>query len=213
VPGSDLIAGLTETNGGFSISRSYEAQRDLLTQVLNMAGTNAISQFDYANDALGRRVSRLDVGAGVPSPRTNDFGYNLRSELTEASMGTNRYGYCYDPIGNRQTASNNAEVLTYLANALNQYTNIADGVTNSPAYDADGNMTNCGAFAFSWDGENRLAGVSSNGQVVAGYAYDYMGRRYQKVVGGTTNIFLYDGWAMVRESNVQGLTSNPRNVS
>jgi len=71
LPGSDLIGGLTETNSGFTIVRSYEANRDLLAQVLNMSGTNVISQFDYANDAVGRRTSRLDVGRMSPSALTN----------------------------------------------------------------------------------------------------------------------------------------------
>jgi hypothetical protein len=69
-------------------------------------------------------------------------------------------------------------------------------------------MTNYGAFAFAWDGENRLTGVSSNGVPTASYQYDYMSRRYLKVTGSATNGFLYDGWNLISESKVQGLTSN-----
>lgn len=116
-------------------------------------------------------------------------------------MGTDNYGYQYDTIGNRITVTNNAEIVTYLANALNQYTNIHDSITVGPSCDADGNMTNYGAFAFVWDGENRLISVFSNGSAVASYNYDYMGRRYRKVVGSATNTFLYDGWAMIREQS------------
>ena len=32
-------------------------------------------------------------------------------------------------------------------------------------------------------------------------AYDYMGRRFMKAVGGVTNTYVYDGWAMIRESD------------
>ena len=62
--GSDLISGWTEAESGVGISRSYEGNRDLLTQVKNMAGTNLISQFDYQNDALGRRTERIDTRFG-----------------------------------------------------------------------------------------------------------------------------------------------------
>ena len=50
---------------------------------------------------------------------TNAFGYNVRSEVTSALMGTNAYGYVFDPIGNRIVSTNNAEVSTYTANGLN----------------------------------------------------------------------------------------------
>ena len=110
--GYDLLVG---TNL-FQTRKAFEPQRDLIAAVSNTWNGMAVSGYDYFNDALARRTRRVD-NASV----TNDFGYNLRSELTGAAMGTNQYGYAYDPIGNRQTASNNAEVLTYLANALNHY--------------------------------------------------------------------------------------------
>ncbi len=205
--GSDLVAGWSNMVGAGSaplaVSRSYESQRDLLTQVRNMIGTNLVSEFDYQNDAIGRRTRRIDTVASVV---TNDFGYNMRSELINAAMGTNRYGYAFDPIGNRTVATNNSEVLAYAANELNQYTNISDGVTITPVYDLDGNLLTNGIWSFAWDGENRLVGVSSNGAAIAVYKYDYMGRRFEKTANGVTNSFVYDGWAMIRESD--GATAN-----
>ena len=200
LPGSGLLAGWTN-DAGMSLARTYEPNRDLLTAVENRFGTNLISRFDYSNDAVGRRTRRID-SASV----TNVFGYNIRSELVEAAMPLsqqpstiNHYWYAYDPIGNRQTASNNAEALTYAANALNQYTNIADGVTNAPTYDADGNLVSYGGWTFSWDAENRLV-LASNVATVVSNAYDYMSRRVSKSVNGTARQFAYDGWAMVRET-------------
>jgi hypothetical protein len=162
VENSELLAGWEITSGGsaatLTVRRQYEANRDLILSVSNLWGNTPISVCAYENDELARRTRRVD-NASV----TNDFGYNLRSELATALMGTNVYGYVYDPIGNRLVATNNAEVWTYLSNQLNQYTNIADGVTNTLFYDLDGNLTNDGVRAYSWDGENRLASVSSNG--------------------------------------------------
>ena len=79
-------------------------------------------------------------------------------------------------------------------------------------YDADGNLTNDGRFAYYWDAENRLlmlsniANIPASGQFVVKFSYDYQGRRIQKLVltnNGSgwvpsyTNKFLYDGWNVI----------------
>jgi YD repeat-containing protein len=191
---SDLISGWS--NGILSTVRCYEPNRDLITVVENHAGADLISRFDYENDAIGRRTQRIDSGSATA---TNAFGYNPRSELSSARMGTNSYGYLYDAIGNRTAATNNAEVLTYLASALNQYTNITAGSVVVPRYDLDGNLTNYNGWTFAWDGENRMV-LASNGATVVSNSYDYMSRRVAKTVNGSARQFLYDGWAMVQES-------------
>jgi len=105
LPDSDLISGWD--NGTISTVRSYEQNRNLLTDIDNHAGTNLISRFAYENDAIGRRTARVDSTPALPSV-TNTFGYNIRSEVVAALMGGNDYGYAYDPIGNREKASLNA---------------------------------------------------------------------------------------------------------
>ena len=200
--GSDLNESLNETNTGYGVRRSFEPNRNLLTQILNASGTNRISQFDYANDAVGRRTQRVDS-----SSLTNNFGYNSRSELVEALMGINNFSYRYDPIGNRTVATNNGAVTEYLANSLNQYFVISNQQSQiAPAYDLDGNLTNDGCFAFAWDAENRMTGAS-NEAVVANYSYDYMSRRYRKIVSGVTNNFVYDGWNLIQETSSAGVTN------
>jgi RHS repeat-associated protein len=183
--------------------RSYEPNRDLITAVDNRTGASLISRFDYANDAIARRTHRIDSGSATA---TNQFDYNPRSELTSAAMGTNAYGYAYDAIGNRLAVNNNAEALTYAANALNQYTNITDVGVVVPQYDLDGNLTNYNGWSYAWDGENRLIGAV-NGLTVVSNQYDYMSRRVQKVVNGVTNRFVYDGWNLASEITSTGVTN------
>jgi RHS repeat-associated protein len=76
-------------------------------------------------------------------------------------------------------------------------------------YDPDGNLTNDGRWAYSWDAENRLIGMTVNTntgpQYQLTFAYDAKGRRIQKLVttGAVptyTNNFLYDGWNLVAET-------------
>jgi RHS repeat-associated protein len=79
-------------------------------------------------------------------------------------------------------------------------------------YDLDGNLTSDGRWTNTWDAENRLVSMTAlNNTPVASqyslsFAYDYMGRRIQKIVStnsGTgyvaqyTNRFVYDGWNLV----------------
>jgi YD repeat-containing protein len=79
-------------------------------------------------------------------------------------------------------------------------------------YDLDGNLTNDGRWTYGWDAENRLTNMTSLAGGPAGsllkldFAYDYMGRRIQKIVSTNngssyvpsyTNKFVYDGWNVV----------------
>lgn len=209
LPASDLLTGWTQSGTGFQpveFSRTYEPNRNLITAIENLSGTNRISFFEYVNDAIGRRTQRLDTRHATPgTPITNIFDYNQRSELTAALMGENDHAYAYDPIGNRIRSvliSNNQSPITnhYAANELNQYISV-ESVSSvvSPAFDDDGNMVEYGDWTFTWDGENRLIAVTSNGVTVLKNQYDYMSRRIVKATDTTVHTFLYDGWNLIRE--------------
>jgi RHS repeat-associated protein len=206
LPGTDLLAGWSNS-AGLAALRTFEPHRDLIASIANTFQGQPIGSFAYANDAIARRVSRADQSAiSAQSVATNLFACNARSELLSAQMGTNAYGYVYDPIGNRITASNNAEELSHAANALNQYTAIAStrDAPATPLFDADGNLTNDGRFAYTWDAENRLIAAQALNQEPGTtnrltFVFDYMSRRVAKTIGGTTHHFLYDGWAMIQE--------------
>ena len=207
LPSTDLVSGYT--CGDFARSVSYEPQRNLISAVTNSFGSSLISAFDYANDQAGRRVLRYDTFDGAVT--TNLFGYNLRSEVISALMGTNTYGYAYDPIGNRIEAFHNAETNAYVANSLNQYTAIsnlcASAPLREPTYDADGNMTSDGSgWRYAWNGENRMV-MASNDTVVVTYAYDHRGRMVRKDIQrrGTepqSIHYTWDNWNIIRETLV-----------
>ena len=209
---SSLIAGYTSQNG-FEVTKSYEPNRNLLTEVKNQFDNTTISQYNYTNDEIGRRTKRIDT---MINTTTNTFGYNNKSELIAAALGLDDYGYNYDQIGNRITATSSVDSVTsetdYLSNALNQYTNVSYGQGSSlPTYDADGNMTylpsTSGGGAggegwfLHWNGENRLI-AASNATTIVNFKYDYMGRRFEKSVdGGETTTFVYNDWAMIHETS------------
>lgn len=197
---SDLISGWLARGAGdtgyLEVQRYYERNRDLVSTVLVANATGDIARYDYVNDQLGRRIARNDILGGAMI--SNNFGYNGCSELDAAVMGTNQFGYQYDAIGNRQVVFANDQTVEYVANALNQYASVLPSA-GTPAYDADGNMTSDGTLAYSWDAENRLVEVLSNGTAIVRNAYDFMGRRVRKATVAATNMFLYDGWNSIAE--------------
>ena len=205
LPGTDIVS--SYTSGDFSRSVSYEHQRDLIVAVTNTFGASLISAFSYENDAVGRRVSRLDFFGGEVT--ANTFVYDTRSEVMSAIMGTNTYGYAYDPIGNRIESSQNLTTNLYSANCLNQYTSIPNLSASVPlcesslTYDTDGNTTADDRFAYFWNGESRMV-CASNDEVVVSYAYDYRGRMVRKIIshGGTEAYviaYIWDNWSIIRE--------------
>jgi len=86
-------------------------------------------------------------------------------------------------------------------------------------YDADGNLTNDGRWAFSWDAQNRLTNIvalsatPTAAKAKLDFIYDYQGRRIQKTVStlsGTnyvvqnSNTFVYDGGNLVAIRDTNG---------
>lgn len=194
LPSSELLASVAY-GSGVTTTYAYEAGRDLKTQVKNVGGSATVSQYDYQYDAVGRRTSVANSGGAFAASAFSRWTYNDRNELIESGryQGTNvgdtsspvaaeHRAYSFDPIGNRQTAIEGAQTKAYNTNALNEYASV-DGVVAS--YDSDGNLTNDGT-RFVYDAENRLVSVepvaTGNGSVRVKMAYDYLGRRVQKVV-------------------------------
>jgi RHS repeat-associated protein len=105
----------------------------------------------------------------------------------------------------------NAVTNFYEANALNQYTNIANiAGSTRPVYDLDGNMLSNGVWTYTWDAANQLTAACSNSLCVVSNAYDHVGRRVLKVTPTATHTYVYDGWNLIQETiqNQQATTTN-----
>ena len=176
--GSDLKSSLSYSNG-LTASWAYDANSRLL-QVCNATPTNTISQYDYAYDAAGRRVQIARSGSAMSENRTDVHGYNSRGELTSAvkqgAVPEAEYAYEYDDIGNRLTSLGLGTNRTYVANNLNQYTQISNLCGSAslreeflPQFDDDGNQTliktATGVWQVQYNGENRLPSAKLNANV------------------------------------------------
>ena len=211
LPGTDLKSRL-QYGGSGSAYYTYEQSRDLLTQVRNQINGGVISQYDYVNDAAGRRTAITRSGSMMSETRTDAYCYNDRSELTNAVKNAtlNEYAYQYDDIGNRLSSMDLESNRTYVANALNQYTNIVEGAGGFlPEFDDDGNQTliktATGVWQVSYNGENRPVSWTCGATNIV-MKFDRMGRRveYIETVSGVTNIhhrFVYDGYLCIQRLN------------
>ena len=171
-------------------------------------------------DAAGRRVQITRSGSAMSETRTDVYGYNIRSELISAAKlvggddpgapqtAYTEYAYEYDDIGNRMTSFDLGTNRTYIANNLNQYTQISNlcdslpavalaeagaGEVFLPQFDDDGNQTliqtATGVWQVQYNGENRpilWECVSTNTPTpnsstpsLISMSFDRMGRRVQ----------------------------------
>jgi RHS repeat-associated protein len=157
-------------------------------QTLGTASTSANVAVWAANGSYGQAVRK---------------GTYFRAELTVNNAGNPQWialtNVALKPGGSSADVVANAAGNVFVAKTPEQF-----------GYDADGNLTNDGRWAFTWDAENRLVRMAANTAVgpqqVITFAYDWRGRRIQKQVsvnGTVTNntAFVYDGWNPVARLN------------
>ena len=160
----------------------------------NSGNNNIVESFAYAYDALNRPTSR----------NADTFGYNDRSEVTNAIVSGQAESHAYDEIGNSIWGGTISNGYSYVSNSRNQYSEVwyaSDwGCPSDPvasAYDADGNMTQFGGWMYSYDAANRLKTVSTNGVLLLTNFFDAKSRRVKKVTPEATTTFFYDDWNLI----------------
>jgi RHS repeat-associated protein len=154
--GSRLIESLAATGTAFTTTRSYTADRDLLTSIKGQYNTATKSQFSYEFDAFGRRATAAQSGEAFNdygAATVQRFNYNDRGELTAASgyLGSEaaanklpgrQFEFDYDAAGNRVSVNHTGDATkadTFVPNQLNQLTsrqNKALSVSGTAAADA-----------------------------------------------------------------------------
>jgi RHS repeat-associated protein len=186
----------------------------------DVSGTHLRRQ-TYAANSLNQYTSRtvpgrLDVQGTATNIATVTVNHSAAARKGSYYRGEvsvlNSSSAVWQPVTN----------IAVLASGTNDYVTNTVGhafIPKTPetfGYDADGNMTNDGRWALTWDAENRLTKMESLPGAPAGssnrlsFVYDHQGRRVSKAVqafvSGTwsitlSNRFLYDGWNLVAELN------------
>ena len=203
-------------------------------------------QSRYGGDANGSLLRRFNYGVNLlnqyttrsAGPGTVRYA-NILGEATNAATVTVNNQAPYrrgDFFRLELPVTNTAPVWLGVTNiaVLNQGTNVDLIATNAGSvfvpktpeafgYDADGNMTNDGRFALTWDAENRLVKVESLASAPVGskrkveWTFDGLGRRVRQtefVWNASTNDYqlstdtklVSDGWRNIAELNATNLT-------
>jgi hypothetical protein len=157
-------------------------------------------------------VNNLNQITSRDYPGTNDvIGVALATNSVTVNGQTawRKGEYFWATVKSNNTAAAQWEGVSVVSGSFTNNGNLF--VPKTPEqfnYDADGNLTNDGRFAYTWDGENRLTKMTVNTNVGPQYTltfvHDPQDRRIQKMVstngvGIYTNRFLYDGWNLVAE--------------
>jgi len=182
------------------------------------SGNSTISKYDYTVNSRDQRTHVVKTGSAFAANAFHAWGYDSKGQVTSANkyLGTStgntsqpvnaeHFGFGYDNIGNRLTASVAGNTTAnYSSNTLNQYTAISSGnLTENPVHDADGNLVEDANYYYSWDAENRLIEVVRKSDFESWtYAYDAEGRRFWSQYAGVEHYFTFDGWNIVRDKQV-----------
>ena len=175
----------------FSHLRTFARVSDALTDIASTAFTLHVKR-----DVMGDVVA-IGNAAGVPTP-TETYGYNALYRLTGmmAANGTSIEAYTYNKTGDRLSkAPPGLSTGTYdYASGTHHLMGIG---TTTRQVDARGNTTvdvlASGTFGYGYNSRNRLAVLHDNGATVGSYVLNALGQRVQKVAGGLTTRFDYDG--------------------
>jgi RHS repeat-associated protein len=202
--GFDDIGNRTSTKAGGDQSGASLRPASYVTSLLNQHASRTIPG---AADILGSATNSATVTVNNQPVYRN--GNYFRDELSvDNSAATVWLGVTNLAVLNDGT--NPDIIATNIGNAFVPKTPETFG------YDADGNTTNDGRWTFTWDAENRLVSMQAISTVPSGakkkleYAYDYQGRRTQKIVStwngsayvaASTNKFVYDAWNLIAEIN------------
>ena len=201
-------------------------------------------QHEYGFDDIGNRTSTRQGGdAGGANLQSATYSANSLNQYTSRtipayvqSMGIAHASATVTANGQStlrkgeyfraELSANNASAALYpsITNiasyiGVNQTNTGSLFVAKTPeafAYDADGNLTNDGRWAYTWDGENRLLQMESQTSAPTAskrkvaYTYDHQSRmiaRKSYNASSGTNVvisdtkFLFDGWRQVAELN------------
>ena len=207
-----------------AVSRAYDFAYDAVDQLVGAAYRttdtvpSVLARYGYVYDKLGNRTTEQVDDA----PRVWKYN-NTNQMITQAGGGTLRFeGSVNEPAtvmvqgqpalvdatnGFAGAASVGAGTPVVTVTATDESGNSASqayevDVTDVPSsfvYDLNGNLTSHGTKSYEWDAEDRLVRALDNSSEVARFTYDGLGRRAEKISGGVTRAYVYDGADIVEE--------------
>ncbi len=177
---------------GFRYERSFDTDGRIAHHTLG----DANRQLGY--DAAHRITSLIDTatpeGTTPATPQSPNwtFAYDAQDRLSGASNAATQgalaqlnLGWAYDATGNRSAEARNGAPSIYTTATTSNRLDAIDSTSRS--YDAAGNTSSDGTYAYTYSARNRLtsARLQSTNAVVARYAINAFGERVCKADGAS----------------------------
>jgi RHS repeat-associated protein len=211
---SNLLA--TVTGPVHTVTNTWEPNRDVLATKQNKAGSNVISQYNYAVNAIGQRSGVTTSGSAFPAASSGAWGYDLLGQVI-----TSDRAFQYDAQSRRiakiaGTTTTSAAVI-YLYDAWNSIAEYTRSAGPTPTFtlqktrlwgaDLSGSMQGAGGVGGLlsesnisnpqspisyplYDGNGNVSEyLTTTGSVAAHYEYDPFGNTV--VNTDTSNQFTY----------------------
>lgn len=187
---------------GVAATVGYSPER-LQIQSIKFAGSSTDYSVTLSRSQNGGNNGQItSVTDSVDSGRSINYAYNALGRLSTAqTTGDSNYpqwgmSFAYDRYGNRTAQTVTAG--TGPSNSVTVSATTNHITTSGYSYDANGNVTNDGVNALSYDAENRL--LSASGSYGSGsYSYGIFGVRGVKSSSGNTTVSIYDGERLIAE--------------
>lgn len=203
---ADQLTAATQTSAG-STDRRYRFAYDPAGNRTGDQLDDTATQASY--DSMNRLLAQQPGGALAFRGSVNEAARVTVSSTPATVTAANEFsGAATVPSGTSnvvvtaQDYANNTRTNTYQVNTT--------GSTRSFTWDLNGNMssrTEGGVTTvYTWDAEDRLITVTQGATTLATFAYDGVGRRWQKTGAGVTRTYIYDGHDIVEERVAGGLT-------
>jgi RHS repeat-associated protein len=190
-----------------------------IEQAAGPANNNQVQAISFTYDAADRLVQTVYPN-GVTRTNTYDAAGQITLIEYKKANGSllGDLGYTYDAAGRRTGVTRSlartalpAAMSSATVDASNRLTEVEGRLL---AYDANGNLVRDGGRAYVWNARDQLVQINdSNGNAVATFTYDALGRRQTKSVNGISSGFVYDGLNVIQELNDEtGNNSSAANV-
>jgi RHS repeat-associated protein len=160
-------------------NRQYNTMFQLTNQTATALGSTVLNM--TYNYTAGQNNGRITSGVDGVLGETVNYGYDALNRLSSATATNGAWGqaFAYDGFGNLTDKTVTVGSAPTLHVTFDPATNRQTGVN----YDENGNPTDGKVY----DVENRLVSVPG----YQSYQYDYRGKRITKLMGSTTELYLY----------------------
>lgn len=170
---------------------AYDSVTGRLDRLAHINGMLDHARFTYNYNVVGN-ITAIEESGDIGT-RSKNFTYDDLQRLILGGTTNAPESYTYDAVGNRQLSHLSTLHLHDAADRL------LEDEQFFYEYDENGNLSSKTDKAtglptfYSWDAQNQLVGIDRPGVAAINYAYDALGRRIEKNIGGVLTRYVYDG--------------------